>query len=156
MRSTLAAITFFLALGVAPLAYAQQSQTPPAAPGNAASNAPTAEDAAAFSDARIAALKEALKLRPDQEKNWAPFESTIRDLAKQRQDRLRKLIAAGVAAQGQPLDPVAVLRQRADAMGQASADLKRFADAVDPLFKSLDDAQKRRMFVLLTDVVPRP
>src|SRR5277367_833024 len=45
------------------------------------------EDRAAFLDARIAALKAGLVLNAEQEKNWAPLESAMRDLAKQRAER---------------------------------------------------------------------
>ncbi len=38
-------------------------------------------DMKAFTDARIAALKAGLELTPDQEKNWAPVEQAIRDMA---------------------------------------------------------------------------
>jgi hypothetical protein len=47
-----------------------------------------------------------------------------------------------------PDDPVARLRQRADDMGATSAALKKIADAADPLYKTLDDGQKRRLAVL--------
>jgi hypothetical protein len=40
------------------------------------------EDRAAFLDARIAALKAGLELNAEQEKNWPPLESAMRDLAK--------------------------------------------------------------------------
>jgi hypothetical protein len=42
------------------------------------------EDRAAFTDARIAAVKAGLKLTPDQEKLWPPVEAAVRDLAKLR------------------------------------------------------------------------
>ena len=45
------------------------------------------EDRAAFLDARIAALKAGLELNAEQEKNWAPLESAMRDLAKQTAER---------------------------------------------------------------------
>src|ERR1700732_3477964 len=45
------------------------------------------EDRAAFLDARIAALKAGLVLNAEQEKNWGPLESAMRDLAKQRAER---------------------------------------------------------------------
>src|SRR5258706_10669833 len=45
------------------------------------------EDRAAFTDARIAAVKAGLKLTPDQEKLWPPVEAAVRDLAKLRIDR---------------------------------------------------------------------
>ena len=47
----------------------------------------TPEDRAAFLDARIAALKAGLELNAEQEKNWPPLESAMRDLAKQRAAR---------------------------------------------------------------------
>jgi zinc resistance-associated protein len=154
MRNVLIAAVFLLTCVATPLAYAQQQ--PPAAPGAAsAPNVPTPEDLAALSDARIAALKEGLKLTPDQQKNWAPFETTVRDLAKQRRDRIKQVVDAQIAARGQPPDPIAALRRRADALSQASADVKRFADALEPLYKSLDDGQKRRMIILVTNVMPR-
>src|SRR5271167_3561897 len=46
------------------------------------------EDRAAFLDARIAALKAGLQLNAEQEKNWAPLEAAMRDLAKERAARM--------------------------------------------------------------------
>ncbi len=45
--------------------------------------------------------------------------------------------------------PIARLRQGADAMTTRAASLKKLADAAEPLYKSLDDGQKRRFAVLL-------
>ena len=45
-------------------------------------------------------------------------------------------------------DPVERLRQRATAMTDTGAALKKLADATEPLYKSLDDSQKRRFAVL--------
>ena len=45
------------------------------------------EDRAAFTDARIAALKAGLRLTPDQEKNWPAFETALRDIAKMHEER---------------------------------------------------------------------
>jgi nitrate/nitrite-specific signal transduction histidine kinase len=151
MRSVL--IAGSLLLSASSLAHAQQPQTPSQQP--AAANVPTAEDFAAVSDARIAAIKEGLKLKPDQEKIWASFESTLRDIAKGHQERLKQVLDAQKAAQGSAPDPAAMLRLRANALAQESADLKRFADAVDPLYKALDDGQKRRMVMLVASVAPR-
>jgi zinc resistance-associated protein len=104
---------------------------------------PTAEDITAFGDARIAALHAGLKLTAEQEKNWPPVESALRDLARQRSERF----AARASADG-PKDPIERLNMRADAMGQRAAALKKLADAAGPLYKSLDESQKRR-FVML-------
>lgn len=110
------------------------------------------EDRAAFVDARIAAVHAGLKLNADQEKLWPPVEAAVRDFAKLRIDRAnaRMNTDPGDANRdgGKPDDPVARLRQRADDMGATSAALKKIADAADPLYKSLDDSQKRRLAVL--------
>ena len=52
------------------------------------------EDRAAFTDARIAAVKAGLKLTPDQEKLWPPVEAAVRDFAKLRIDRANARMTA--------------------------------------------------------------
>ncbi len=47
-----------------------------------------------------------------------------------------------------PADPIERLRQRADMMASTAASMRRLADAADPLYKSLDDGQKRRFTML--------
>jgi hypothetical protein len=109
------------------------------------------EDRAAFADARIAAVKAGLELTPDQQKLWPPLESAVRDFAKLRIDRANARMNARQDqpkdAQ-QPEDPVARLRARADTMATTAAALKKIADAADPLYKTLDDGQKRRLAML--------
>ena len=122
-----------------------------------------AEDVAAFTDARVAGLKAGLKLTPEQEKNWPAVETAIRDLAKDRAERrkarMERMAALHEARRGgdksqsgsaQP-DPDAItrLRQGADAMTARAANLKKLADAAEPLYKSLDDGQKHRFGMLL-------
>ena len=109
------------------------------------------EDRAAFLDARIAAVHAGLKLTADQEKLWPPVESAVRDFAKMRIDRANARMAADKndADKAQkPDDPVARLRERADNMAATSTALKKIADAADPLYKTLDDNQKRRLTML--------
>lgn len=106
------------------------------------------EDRAAFVDARIAAVHAGLKLNADQEKLWPPVEAAVRDFAKLRIDRANARMNAPSGDADQPEDPVARLRQRAEDMGAASAALKKIADAADPLYKTLDEGQKRRLAVL--------
>jgi hypothetical protein len=106
------------------------------------------EDRAAFADARIAAVKAGLQLTPDQEKLWPPVEAAARDFAKLRIDRANARMNAekNDANDAQkPEDPVARLHARADKMAATAAALKRIADAADPLYKTLDDGQKRRL-----------
>ncbi|MCP3464626.1 Spy/CpxP family protein refolding chaperone [Bradyrhizobium sp. CCGUVB23] len=106
------------------------------------------EDRAALVDARIAAVHAGLKLNADQEKLWPPVEAAVRDFAKLRIDRANARMNAGPGDADTPDDPVARLRQRADDMGATSAALKKIADAADPLYKTLDEGQKRRLAVL--------
>ncbi len=108
------------------------------------------EDRAALTDARIAAVKVGLKLTPDQEKLWPPVEAAVRDFAKLRIDRANARMNAERDSQDsqKPSDPVARLRDRADTMAATAAAMKRIADAADPLYKTLDDGQKRRLAIL--------
>jgi hypothetical protein len=106
------------------------------------------EDRAAFTDARIAAVKAGLKLTPDQEKLWPPVETAVRDFAKLRIDRANARMNAKPDDSQTPDDPVARLRQRADNMATSAAALKKIADAADPLYKTLDEGQKRRLTLL--------
>ena len=143
-KSVLAAAT---ALTIAGSSLALAQQTPPA---DAQRSRVTAEDVAALTDARIAALKTGLKLSAEQEKNWPAVEAAIRDLAKERAARAE---ARGDARQGRDRtqpgpDVIERLRRGADAMAARSVALKRLADAAEPLYKTLDDGQKRRFSVL--------
>lgn len=104
---------------------------------------PSAEDIAAFSDARIAALHAGLKLTAEQEKNWPPVEAALRDVAKQRAERF-----AARASADRPRDPIERLHLAADVMTQRGSALKKLADAAGPLYQSLDDGQKRRFALL--------
>ena len=108
----------------------------------------SADDMRAFADARIAALHAGLELRPDQEKNWPPFEQAVRAATKDRIDRMQARQAAGDGQQQPVTDPVERLRRAADAMSRRGAVLKQTADAAAPLYQSLDDAQKNRFRIL--------
>jgi zinc resistance-associated protein len=92
------------------------AQQPPTAPDVGRRQQVGPEDPAAFLDARIAALHAGLRLTPEQEKSWPAFERAYRD----RDAR------------------------RADALADRSVAVRRYADALAPLYQSLDDSQKRR------------
>jgi LTXXQ motif family protein len=104
------------------------------------------EDRAAYADARIAAVHAGLKLNADQEKLWPPVETAVREFAKLRIDRANARMNAP-ADSPQP-DPVTRLRERADNMAASAAAMKKIADAADPLYKTLDEGQKRRLSFL--------
>jgi zinc resistance-associated protein len=104
---------------------------------------PNTEDLRAFGEARLAGLKAGLTLTAEQEKNWPAFEQAAREVGKLRMDRMTARRDAPPSS-----DPVERLRQRATAMSDTGAALQKLADATDPLYKSLDDNQKRRFAVL--------
>jgi len=112
---------------------------------------PTAEDIAAFTDARVAGMKAGLRLNADQEKNWPAFEQAYRGLAKQRAD-----MRAARATEQRPGDIVQFMQRRAETMTQRAQGFKQLADAAVPLYQSLDDGQKRRFTMLARMLRPRP
>ena len=108
------------------------------------------EDRAAYADARIAAVHAGLKLTADQEKLWLPVEAAVKEFAKLRIDRANARMnePRDDSSQQKPDDPVARLRDRAENMAATAAAMKKIAEAADPLYKTLDDGQKRRLAVL--------
>lgn len=112
----------------------------------------TPADASALTDARIDIVRAALRLTPEQEKFWPALEDAIRARAKDRQARIENVIARVREARDRsPIEvlrdrnPVEFLNRRADALAQRAADLKRLADAWQPLYQTLSPEQKRRM-----------
>jgi hypothetical protein len=106
------------------------------------------EDVRAFAEARLAALKAGLALSAEQEKNWPAFEQAARDYAKLRLDRMTARREARRNGEQRTRDPIERMRRRGDAMSQTGAALSKLAEATDPLYKSLDDGQKRRFAIL--------
>src|SRR3954468_9023374 len=104
---------------------------------------PNTEDMRAFGEARLAALKAGLTLTPDQEKKWTDFKQAARDFGRVRMERRTAMRNAPSSD-----DPVERLRQRATSLTDTGAALKKLADATDPLYKSLDENQKRRFAIL--------
>ena len=146
-----------LAIAGSSIVYAQQRFNGPNGYGERAPRSeqhyqPSAQDMAAFTDARIAALKAGLQLTPDQAKNWPPFEQALRDMAKLHMDRMQARQAANQQAGNQQdaaaATPFDRLARHADAMAKTGAALKQIADTGMPLYQGLDDAQKRRFKIL--------
>jgi hypothetical protein len=111
----------------------------------------SADHMAAFTDARIAALKVGLKLTAAQEKNWPALESTLRDLAKDRAARTLEW-RENAKDRHEKDDVIEGLRLRAKGLSTRSVELEKIADAAKPLYDSLDDSQKHRFGVLLHEV----
>ncbi len=132
MLKTVAAGAAVLMMAAGAVVHAQE---PPAAP-DGGRRPVAAEDRAAFLDARIAALHAGLRLTPDQEKAWPAVEQAYRDLAALRGRR--------PPGDDESLDPVQRAQRRAEALTARGAALKRYAEALEPLYKTFDDGQKRR------------
>jgi hypothetical protein len=133
------------------MVYAQQRGRP----GGFERYQPNIEDMRAFSEARLAALHAGLGLNPDQEKNWPAFEQASREMSKLRIDRVGAAVNRQRDRQPQSNDPADRMHRRAEQMTQSGAALKKVADAFDPLYKSLDDGQKRRFAMLERFMAPR-
>jgi zinc resistance-associated protein len=108
------------------------------------------EDRAAFLDARIAALKAGLELNAEQEKNWPPLESAMRDLAKQRAERFAawREQRTGSEDKDVEINPIDRLARASERLSARAADFGKLAAAAKPLYDSLDESQKRRFAVL--------
>jgi hypothetical protein len=145
MRKILAASTMVLLVTASSLGYAQQQ------PATAAHDGwrPSAADWDALTDARIAALKTGLQLTPEQAKNWPPVEEAIRDMARAWQARMA--LRHNDQQRGDAIDR---LRRRADAMIDRANQLRKLADAAQPLYTSLNDDQKHRLHLLVRMMRP--
>jgi hypothetical protein len=108
-------------------------------------------DRAAFFDARVAAMHAGLTLTPDQEKLWPPIETAVRDVAKTMKEQ-RKVWHD----EPRPSDPVQMLQRISSGSIARGEALKKLADAMAPLYATLNDDQKRRLPILLAHLRPHP
>jgi hypothetical protein len=106
---------------------------------------PTQTDLAHLTDLRIALVKAALQLTPEQEKYWPALEEAIRSRSAGRQKRLAALADL---RQEQDVDPFKILHLRADNLAERGAELKKLLDAWQPLLPTLSSDQKERMLIL--------
>jgi hypothetical protein len=118
----------------------------PATPGMEHSG-PASEVMAAILDAKLAGMKAALKLTPDQEKAWGPFESAVRAAVKEQGDAMRAMRER--EGKGEHLSPIDRINEISDRLAKASSEIKQVGDAAKPLYDSLDDLQKREFGPLL-------
>jgi|SRR5271166_1142349 len=99
-----------------------------------------AADREAVLDAKLTGMKAGLKLTPEQEKLWGPFEASVRDGAKSRMDAMQKMME--MRDSGEHMTPIDHLDTMAERLSQAAANMKKIADTAKPLYASLDDTQK--------------
>jgi hypothetical protein len=125
-----------------------------------------AADHEALLNAKLAGVKATLKLTPEQEKLWAPFESAVRDAAKLRADQMKAMMdrrqkmgdmmgqkgdskdVTDMSQTDRAISSVDRLDAMAQRMSERAAALTNVANAAKPLYTSLDDSQKR-LFGLL-------
>jgi hypothetical protein len=155
MSKTIVAGLSALFITASSLAYAQVS-TGPAQSSGPTQAAPAQErlsdaEFKTVTDRRIELIKLALQLKPDQEKSWPAVEEAIRARAMARRQRLVNLVARATGQR--EVNPVELLRDRADALATRAEGLKRLADAWQPLYASLDDNQKARLRLLTVYVL---
>ena len=100
-------------------------------------------DAYAQSD-RQSGMKQALKLSAEQEKLWAPVEEALKNLQEQRRAFRSAMMEV------EPTDQMEQLRRRAELTTQRSDALKKIADAVQPLWATLSEQQKRELSHVLS------
>jgi hypothetical protein len=108
----------------------------------------TGADLNAMTDARVGMIKAALQLTPEQEKYWPALEEAIRTRSKNRQarwERVAELRDGGASDALRDQNMVELMQRRAEALSQRAADLKKEADAWEPLYKTLSPDQKKRM-----------
>ncbi|MGL4324109.1 MAG: Spy/CpxP family protein refolding chaperone [Beijerinckiaceae bacterium] len=105
------------------------------------------EDRTRMMDRHLGDMKARLQLNADQEKLWPPVENAMREMQKttaELRDQMRTAMQAERGENWQGPDPATRMRNMA-AMSTARANgLLKVADALDPLYKTLDDSQKRR------------
>jgi zinc resistance-associated protein len=98
-------------------------------------------------DTQLKGMKIALRLSADQEKDWGPFESAVKDGEKARFIALQK-------EQDSNLSPMDRLNAKAARLEQSTASLEKIVEAAKPLYASLNNAQKRQFIALGRYLVP--
>ena len=111
----------------------------------------SAQDRAAFLDARLAALHVGLVLNADQEKLWPAVEAAARDRAILMMDLREK-----ERTSDRPANPVDGLRRHGEAdIARGMADTK-LASAAQPLWAALSEEQRRRFPMLARGLMSGP
>lgn len=110
------------------------------------------DDAAAFVDARIAALHAGLRLSAEQEKLWPPVEEALRAFARLHVSHMQTMPDEHRRMRD---DPMGMLKTMVDRMDEGVEALRKLSDAAGPLYTSLDEAQKRRLPMLMMGMGPR-
>ena len=98
-------------------------------------------------DGQLKRMKSSLRLTADQEKDWGPFESAVKDADQARVIALQK-------EQSNGLSPMDRLNAKAERLEQSDANLEKIVEAATPLYASFDDTQKHNFITLGRLLVP--
>jgi hypothetical protein len=139
LKRTIGVVTALFIVG-APMVYAQGA----AGAGEAHDNGRLSQtEFKVLTDARVGMVKAALQLTPEQQQFWPAVEDAIRARSEARYRRLSAV--EDRMGQWREVDPVQLYRERADALAERAAGLKKLADAWQPLYQSLTPDQKMRL-----------
>jgi LAS superfamily LD-carboxypeptidase LdcB len=108
----------------------------------------SSEDRAAHAEGRIAAFKATLKLTAEQEKLWPAAESAMREDLKAR--IIRSTNRQEMRERTANTNPIERLKTQSATMIESGNRTKLLAEALTPLYNTLDEAQKRRFAQLLS------
>lgn len=123
------------------------------------------EARARLDEGRLAMAKTALKLNPDQEKLWAPVETSIRagfkarsehmaERQKMREERQKEGEADKDAKQTQKMPDIAErMEKMSQRMSERADQMKTFATAFKPFYASLSDEQKEVLRPLMREMM---
>jgi hypothetical protein len=142
MIKKIAVATTAVLIVASPLVYAAETST------TVGMRQPSAADLKSLTDARVGMIKAALQLTPEQEKYWPALEQAIRARAANRQTRMERVAELRESSAADALreqNPIELMQRRAERLTQRGADLKKVADAWEPLYKTLSEDQKKRM-----------
>jgi LTXXQ motif family protein len=98
-------------------------------------------------ESQLKGMKASLRLTADQEKDWGPFESAVKDAETARVLALQK-------EQDTHLSPMDRNAAKADRLAQSQANLDKIVEAAKPLYLSLDKTQKHKFVTLGRMLVP--
>ena len=139
LKRVIGVVTALFIVG-APMAHAQSAPGAGEAPDNGRLSQ---TEFKILTDARVGMVKVALQLTPEQQQSWPAVEEAIRARSEARYRRLSAFEER--MGQWREVDPVQLYRQRADALAERAAGLKKLADAWQPLYQSLTPDQKTRL-----------
>jgi LTXXQ motif family protein len=115
-------------------------------------------DLNALTDARIGMARSMLQLTPEQAQFWPPVEEAMRNSAEARYRRIAErqtMMDRALAdrAGEREYDPVAMMRSRGDALSERGAQLRKLADAWQPLYQTLNPEQRDRMRLIASHIL---